>query len=170
MDKLPPVGYIRGDDSGISQIEHFDNVAHYVMTIRDFVKWLSAYQDIDLVSHPASSRHQSMPPLQKLLDEYFEIDAEQLKQERQIQTAHRRHAEQEYPRCVNCKQGLTVYQHAVYLPEELVLAPTNYFGGYVCSESCDTRYCLDTLTDMNDLDMTAHAVKARRQIEKNWPK
>lgn len=167
-DKLSPVGYIRGGDSGMSQLEHFDNVAHYVMTVRNFVSWLAAEKDVYLAPHPASSRHQSTPPLQGLLDEYFEIDAEKLKQERLIETAHRRHAEQEYPRCVNCTKPFEVNGGTVYLFDHVTPAPMHYFGGYVCSEACDAHLCLATLAKMSDFDQLTHLNGAHEQVERNW--
>lgn len=166
MDKLCPVGYVRGGGSGVSQIEHFDDVRPYIVTINEFLSWLGVEYGIELMEMPYADR--GMPPFHELLHEYFEVDEKKLKQERLIQEAHRRHAEQEYPRCVNCTKPLEVDEGAVYLFDHVTLAPKHYFGGYVCSEACDARLCLVTLEDMSDLDQSAHIGKALEQVERNW--
>lgn len=164
-NKLCPVGYIRGGGSSVSQMEHFDDVCPYLVTVNEFLSWLGAEHGLSLT---CLSSDVVPPPLHKLLHEYFEIDQEKLKQERRIQEAHRQRAEQKYERCVNCKQALTFSEDAVWLPKVMVLATANYFGGYVCSEACDARLCLDTLAEMSDFDQLTHIDKARERVESNW--
>ena len=167
MNNLSPVGYVRGGGSGVSQIEHFDDVRPYMTTVRDFVSWLAGEQDIDLVSHPMSSIHPGMPPLHMLLDEYFEIDVEKLRQERralQVMGSSMK------PFCKNCGKEFTVDADEVWLPdiEKKLPAPMHYFGGLVCSEACDALLCLATLANMSDFDQLTHIQKGLEQVERNW--
>lgn len=167
MDKkLCPVGYVRGDSSGVSQIEHFDDVHPYIVTINEFLGWLGVEYGLELQEMPYADR--GHPPLYKLLNEYFEVHEGKLKQERLIETAHRRHAEQKYPRCVNCTKSFEVNGGAVYLFDHVTPAPMHYFGGYVCSEACDAHLCLATLAKMSNFDQLTHLNGAHEQVERNW--
>lgn len=167
MDKkLFPVGYVRGGGSGVSQIEHFDDVRPYVVTINEFLSWLGVEYGLELMAMPYAD--QGHPPFHELLHEYFEIDEEKLRQERLIERARQARAEQEYPRCTNCEVALTVSEDAVWLSDGTTLAAKNYFGGYVCSEACDARFCLDTIASMSERNQLAYLHKAQKQVERNW--
>lgn len=168
MDKLSPIGYVRGEDIGVSQIEHFDDVRPYIMTINGFLGWLADEYGIKIVPMPYDDQEirRVVPRLHELLHEYFEIDEETLKAERLIERVHRARDKQEYPRCTNCEEVLIIKHGAAWVPG--TLTQTNYFGGYVCSEACDAHLCLATLAEMSDLDRAAHIGKALAQVKKNW--
>jgi hypothetical protein len=49
-------------------------------------------------------------------------------------------------------------------------APVNYYGGYVCSRSCDYRACLELEGSMpGHGGQTRPGTEAMRSIEANWP-
>lgn len=50
-------------------------------------------------------------------------------------------------------------------------APTNYYGGFVCSRSCDYRACLDLERSMPGHSWSQQSIDGRAlaAVNSNWP-
>lgn len=78
--------------------------------------------------------------------------------------------------CRSCKRvlrGEPYYRgKSAYFPLDMGggRVPVNYYGGFVCSENCDRRICLDM---QNSMPGAGHSDRldslAARHVANNWP-
>lgn len=72
--------------------------------------------------------------------------------------------------CGRPLQGKPYYMGgSAYIPETGKRAPVNYFGGFVCSESCDRRVCLEMLSSMPGAGEARRLdTPCQQSVQRNW--
>ena len=82
---------------------------------------------------------------------------------------------EETAKCRNCGKKLIGKPYhlggGAYDPKTMDRIPINFFGGYVCSENCDRKICLEMLSSMPGAGPAKHLdTPTRDQVERNWAK
>lgn len=75
--------------------------------------------------------------------------------------------------CRGCRMTLKEFDYsyggAAYHPRTGKRVPVNHFGGFVCSESCDRRACLDMLSSMPGAGPTRTLDSpCAERVRQNW--
>lgn len=60
------------------------------------------------------------------------------------------------------------YGGDAYHPDTGKRCPANHFGGFVCSEGCDRRACLDMLSSMGAGPATRLDGYCAESVRRNW--
>jgi hypothetical protein len=75
------------------------------------------------------------------------------------------------PKCRNCGMELNgTFHTGVTNPETKEICKVNYYGGYVCSESCDKQACIDLERSMpGGMPFSSLSSNAQESLKTNWP-